>query len=115
MLPPHGNRLYQASLAIAFCVCVAGCATPTTSGIPSARDAQAAMVIGKSSKADVEAALGKAIVVSFDSGYEVWVYQERSAAAGSGLFGQPAKERPELVLLFEPAGILKKTRIRMPS
>jgi outer membrane protein assembly factor BamE (lipoprotein component of BamABCDE complex) len=114
MSPPQNNRLVQAWLAIAFCICVAGCATPTTTGIASARDAQAGMVIGKSTKADVEAALGTAIVVSFDSGYEVWIYRERSAA-GVGLFGQPAKERPELVLLFEPAGILKKTRVRVPA
>ena len=114
MSVPRGNRFVQAWLALAFCACIAGCATPTTIGIPSARDAQAAMVIGKSSKADVEAALGKAVVVSFDSGYEVWVYREQSAA-GSGLFGPPAKERTELVLLFEPAGILKKTRVRVPG
>jgi hypothetical protein len=73
------------------------------------------MVIGKSSKADVVATLGKATVVSFDSGYEVWIYREKSAAAGLGLFGQPAKERSELVLLFEPAGVLKKTRVRVPA
>ena len=115
MSPPQGSRLWQAWLAIAFCVCIAGCATPMSSDIPSARDAQAAVMIGKSSKADVEAALGKALVVSFDSGYEVWIYRERSAAAGSGLFGQPAKERSELVLLFEPAGTLKKTRVRVPA
>jgi len=88
---------------------------PDTADIPSARDAQAAVMIGKSSKADVEAALGKALVVSFDSGYEVWIYRERSAAAGLGLFGQPTQERPELVLLFEPAGTLKKTRVRGPA
>ena len=88
---------------------------PDTADIPSARDAQAAVMIGKSSKADVEAALGKALVVSFDSGYEVWVYREKSAAAGAGLFGSPAKEKTELVLLFEPAGTLKKTRVRGPA
>jgi hypothetical protein len=115
MSPPQGNRLGQAWLAIAFCVCIAACATPATTGIPSARDAQAAMAIGKSTKADVEAALGKAIVVSFDSGYEVWIYREKSAAAGLGLFGQPTQERPELVLLFEQAGTLKKTRVRGPA
>ena len=94
----------------------AGCSTlPETADIPSARNAQAAVTIGKSTKADVEAALGKALVVGFDSGYEVWIYRERSASVGSGLFGQPAKERPELVLLFEPAGILKKTRVRVPE
>jgi outer membrane protein assembly factor BamE (lipoprotein component of BamABCDE complex) len=114
MLPRPRKVLLQAWIAIAFCVCVAGCATPATTagGIASARDAQAALVIGKSTKAQVEAALGKAIVVSFDSGYEVWVYRERVAPAGFGLFAQPPKEKSELVLLFEPAGVLKKSRVR---
>jgi hypothetical protein len=110
---PH-NVLLKTWIAIALCICVAGCSTmPNTVGIASARDAHAAVVIGKSSKADVEAALGKAIVVSFDSGYEVWVYRERGAPAG--LFAQSRKEKAEFVLLFEPSGIVKKTRVRMPS
>jgi hypothetical protein len=37
-------------------------------------------------------------MVNFDSGYEVWVYRQPPAA--------------ELVLLFEPSGILSKTRVR---
>ena len=114
MSPRPNNLLLNSWLAVLLCV--ASCSTmPDTADIPSARDAQAAVMIGKSSKADVEAALGKALVVRFDSGYEVWIYRERSAAAGSGLFGQPAKERSELVLLFEPAGTLKKTRVRVPA
>ena len=117
MLPRPRNGLRLALIAIAFCVCVAGCATPpsTAGGIASARDAQAAVVTGKSTKAQVEAALGKALVVSFDSGYEVWVYRERPAPAGFSLFAPPPKEKAELVLLFEPAGVLKKSRVRVPA
>ena len=114
MLPRQSSLLLHAWVVVALCT--AGCSTLTdTADIPSARNAQAAVTIGKSTKADVEAALGKALVVSFDSGYEVWVYREKSAAAGAGMFGSPAKEKIELVLLFEPAGTLKKTRIRMPG
>ena len=111
---PHNVPL-RTWVAIALCACVAGCATPATTvgGIASAREAQSAVTIGKSTRADVEAALGKAIVVSFDSGYEVWVYRERGA--GSGLFGQPRREQAELVLLFEPSGVLKKMRVRQPA
>jgi len=61
--------------------------------------------VGKSTKADVRAALGEAVVVDFESGYEVWVYRERL----------PEKAKPpaaELVLLFDPSGTLAKTRIR---
>ena len=114
MLPRQSSLLLYIWLVVALCT--AGCSTlPDTADIPSARNAQAAITIGKSTKADVEAALGKALIVGFDSGYEVWIYRERSASVGSGLFGRPAKERPELVLLFEPAGILKKTRVRVPE
>jgi len=88
------------------CVLVAGCtALPQGSkskplGPAEIRSAQAAsgvISVGKSTKADVRAALGEAVVVDFDTGYAVWVYRER-----------PSKE---LVLLFDPSGTLKKTRI----
>jgi hypothetical protein len=73
--------------------------------IRSAQGAQEALIIGKSTKADVRAALGEAVVVDFESGYEVWVYKERLGEKGK----PPATE---LVLLFDPSGTLAKTRIR---
>jgi len=101
------------------CVLVAGCSileSPNSKerseGMPlgpaqvrSARAAADAIAVGKSTKAEVRAALGEAVVVDFESGYEVWVYRERL----------PEKAKPpatELVLLFEPSGVLAKTRIR---
>jgi len=61
-------------------------------------------VVGETSKSDVRAALGPATAVDFASGYEVWVYRE-----------PPRKEPPapgaELVLLFDPGGLLAKTRV----
>src|SRR4051812_19742216 len=106
------SALNCASLMIA--ICVVGCATPmpNSGNVTSARDAQAAVTIGKSTKAEVEAALGKAIAVSFDSGYEVWVYREKGTR---GLFARPTGDNAELVLLFEPRGVLKKSRIRDAS
>ena len=63
------------------------------------------LAVGKSTKAEVRAALGEAIVVDFESGYEVWVYRERP--------GEKAKPpATELVLLFEPSGLLTRARIR---
>jgi hypothetical protein len=97
-------------LALAACACLTACAllqAPRTSTreaplgpgeIRSAHAAQQAISIGKSNKADVRAALGEAVVVDFDSGYEVWVYRER-----------PPKN--ELVLLFAPSGVLIKLRV----
>jgi len=89
---------------------LAGCALlqpPPKPAAPafSAAAAANAVVIGKSTKADVLAALGEAVVVDFPSGYEVWVYRERRQE-------KSAAPAPELVLLFEPSGLLAKTRVR---
>jgi hypothetical protein len=94
-------------VVLAFCACVAGCATsggPPYTAIPVQR-AGDAITVGKSTKAEVMAMLGKTTVVSFDSGYEVWVYQitgEQWATRGI----------TEFVVLFAPSGIVTKTRIR---
>jgi hypothetical protein len=103
-------------LILAACLLVAGCAVlrPPASEesrplgpaeVRSAQAAQDALTIGKSTKADVRAALGEAIVVDFDSGYEVWVYRER-------LREKMPPPATEFVLLFDPSGTLTKTRIR---
>jgi len=95
-------------LILAACLLLAGCTLlepkktkeETRLGPAEIRSAQTAtetIAVGKSTKADVRAALGEAVVVDFDTGYAVWVYRER-----------PSKE---LVLLFDPSGTLKKTRI----
>ena len=102
---------------VAACALVSGCSLfqqipesvePVPLGpaeIRSAQAAQDAVTIGKSTKADVRAALGEAIVVDFESGYEVWVYRER-------LREKMPPPATELVLLFEPSGVLARTRIR---
>jgi len=90
------------------CALLAGCAAPPpkpAAPAPNLRELLSSLSVGRSTKADVRAALGEGTVVNFDSGYEVWVYR------------QPAVEKPptpaaELVLLFEPSGILSKTRVR---
>ena len=89
------------------CVLVAGCTglPPGSKSKPLAQTAADAITVGKSTKADVRAALGEAVVLDFESGYEVWVYRERLAE----------KRKPpaaELVLLFDPSGTLAKTRVR---
>ena len=103
---------------LATCLFIGGCVlleppakTPEAAAplgqaeIRSARGAADGISAGKSTKADVRGALGEAIVVDFESGYEVWVYRER--------LGEKAKPpATELVLLFEPSGILTKRRIR---
>lgn len=127
----------RAGLAFAFCACVAGCAVPgasplttgaaaaNTISVHSARDA---ITIGRSTKAEVIAALGKTTVVSFDSGFEVWVYQitvegvigatapksnwfQRMLQVGSEK--ELTRGRNEFVVLFAPSGIVSKTRTRL--
>ena len=81
-------------------------------GVISAKDAersQERIAIGKSTKADVVATLGRtSAILTFESGFEVWVYRitpSREAKQGEG----------ELVMLFAPAGTLAKTRLRSPG
>jgi hypothetical protein len=126
---------FHAGVVFAFCACVAGCAVPGASPVTtgtaaanaiSARIARDAITIGKSTKADVIAAFGKTTAVSFDSGFEVWVYQvigervtgetaakpswvERILHAGSET---GTRGNTEFVVLFAPSGVVTKTRIR---
>jgi hypothetical protein len=117
------ERLLCMGLAplLAACLALAGCASPLderdsrnalpefrTAGM-SMQGAKDAIIPGTSTKADVAAALGPGTVVKFDSGYEVWVYRAKAY--------KPAVDAPgtnELVVLFAPSGIVKKTRIRTP-
>ena len=100
----------------AVCLWLTGCAgsfgeEESKNSAPSFRDpkmsvqeALDALVIGKSTQADVVAALGKAAVIKFDSGFEVWVYRVRS--------NEIAVKKTEVVVLFAPSGVVKKVRTR---
>jgi hypothetical protein len=110
---------------------IIGCATPPASS-PSAvvisQEAKLlpadkvkdAITVGRSTKADVLAALGRTLAISFDSGYEVWLYRLADDPRLSTPPGQRAarsdKSRAdasaELVILFEPSGVVAKTRVR---
>ena len=110
---------FSASL---ICLGLAGCASPPAgsnaqAGVPGFRDpamsmqsANAAIAIGTSTRAEVLMALGPAIVVKFDSGHEVWVYRKKSPERSPEKAVTPA----ELVILFAPSGVVKKTRIKPP-
>ncbi len=60
---------------------------------------------GSSHKAEVESALGHAIVIPFDSGYEVWVYRWPGP-------DRTTRSATELVLLFDSTGLMTKARLR---
>ena len=103
------------SIVCACCLWLAACAGPGlfsagTEAPPfsnpalSMQSAYDSITVGKSSKADVMAALGLATVINFDSRYEVWVYRAKSR--------EPAETKAEFVILFSPDGVVKKTRLR---
>ena len=101
------------AFALASCLGLSGCAVgfgsetnaqPFRDKTMSLQSAEGAMTIGTSTKADVLKTLGPATVVKFDSGYEVWAYRDKPARA--------AVPGNELVILFTPDGIVKKSRVR---
>jgi hypothetical protein len=107
----------RVAAVLGLCAWLAGCAgLDGTSGTSqrqppfrdpamSVQEAGGIVVAGKSTKAEVATALGPATAVKFDSGFEVWVYRGKPPA------GQKTDE-PEFIVLFDPAGTVKKTRIR---
>ena len=118
-------------VALVLSACIAGCATPTASTVPSAAvtplrtkvipadRARDAIAIGRSTRADVTAALGETLAITFDSGFEVWVYRVAGDTSGKERDGlRSARGRGEelrmgeFVVLFAPSGVVAKTRIR---
>ncbi|MGZ8203251.1 MAG: hypothetical protein ACXWUB_08375 [Burkholderiales bacterium] len=115
--------LFRIGVALASALCIVGCATqPSTAPsavvtpvrpkvIPADR-IKDAVAIGMTSKADVIASLGETLVISFDTGYEVWVYtlaQDRTQRiVGRAAPGTSA----EFVILFAPSGLVAKSRVR---
>jgi hypothetical protein len=109
-------RRVEALLCASFIAAMAGCAGPSApppgaapakAAVIAPQAAQALVVAGKSKKADVEAALGRADTVRFDSGWDVWTYRWRGKQ-------RTTRGDAELVILFGPDGLVRKTRIRPP-
>ncbi|ROZ69427.1 hypothetical protein [Ramlibacter sp. WS9] len=107
------TRSLHALTSIAGGLLLAGCAgdgaiTESTPGVVRTAgvspQAASQSVAGKN-QGDVAATLGKATVVHFDSGYEVWVYRWPGA-------DRTSRTATELVVLFDASGVVRKTRIR---
>ena len=95
-------------LTLAGCAALeAPAASPFRDTALSMTRAQALIISGTSTRSDVTEALGPASVIVFDSGFEVWAYREKRSQAPAG--------GAELAILFAPSGIVKKTRLRLPS
>lgn len=115
-------------VAAVSAVCLAGCATPPSitpsAVVTSSRTkviaterAKSAVAIGRSTRADVAAALGETLVISFDTGFEVWVYRlagetRMHGVARTGSDEATRETGSEYVILFSPSGLVAKTRIR---
>ena len=109
------THIFCSSMVCASCIGLAACvapglfnngpsAPPFSNPALSMQNASDSVVVGKTSKADVLATLGPATMISFDSGYEVWVYRAKSRGA--------AENTAEFVVLFTPDGVVKKSRLR---
>jgi len=93
--------------AAACALLLAGCAAAPPPAATLANEARlaASTVPGQATRDSVKAALGATRVQSFDSGYQVWMYQIPRAG------GRYA----EFVILFAPDGVVRKVRQREPG
>ena len=106
------KTLIRAGLALAAFLWLSACGSLNAGGTaPPFRDPTMSMqnaydtvVVGKTSQAEAMAVLGPATDIQFDSGYAVWVYRAKVKESDA--------DRAEFVILFEPSGVVKKTRIR---
>jgi hypothetical protein len=97
------------AVAAALAAGLAGCASEPVAFRDSrttVHNASAQVEPGRSTKADVAAALGPGQAIVFDSGWEVWVWRQKEAGF---------RQRSEFVALFDAAGVVRKVRVRRPS
>ena len=96
----------RALLGMACAALLGACATgapPPGTQVPEQKLVTGA--VPGATRASVLAALGPTNKISFDSGYEVWQYQTP----------RPGGQFAEYVILFDPAGVVTKTRKREPG
>jgi hypothetical protein len=100
------NRLARTG-ALCCAAMLAACATqpPPPGTLVDQAQLLQAVVPGQTTKAELLAAFGPTRAVTFDSGYEVWLYQ---SPAGAGRYA-------EFVILLDRYGVVSKTRRRAPS
>ena len=78
---------------------------------PVAIRSRQSVTLGKSTKADVQATLGKARTVRFETGFEVWAYRLIDQAKARKLRDDEPVPESELVVLFDPQGVATKVRL----
>jgi hypothetical protein len=71
-----------------------------------------AVVVGRSTRADVNAALGDTLAIRFENGYELWLYRLTGQPVGGRGRSRVPGESAEFVVLFGPSGVAVKSRVR---
>jgi hypothetical protein len=99
-------------------VCIAGCAATGNGAVTTLTQERAAqaIVIGTSTRADIERTFGQANVTRFANGYELWLYQVGYAKSVDAipyvnLVVSSADNTRELTILFDQAGVVRKYRL----
>lgn len=94
---------------LAAAILLAGCTVQPQRPAPPFRDARLtvdaasqALIAGRTTRQEARALLGEPEAVPFATGWEAWVYRGKDERG----------PREELVLLFDPAGVLTKLRVR---
>jgi hypothetical protein len=101
---PLVARLRGADLWLSVAGCMAGCATQVDPVQAAAKKQFTQTIVpGMSTKTQIFQVMGPALIVRFDSGYEVWRY------------GESNEEGAEFVILFDAQGVVKKTRRRLAT
>ena len=108
-------RGYRYNAPLVFAAACAGCAATGNGAVKTLtrQEAAQAIVIGKSTRADIAAAFGTASVTRFANGYELWLYQVGYAKAVDSmpyvnLVVSSADNKRELSILFDRGGVVKK-------
>lgn len=103
---------------LALATALSGCASTGNGKLPTLTPVRAAQDIipGKSTRADIEAAFGKAAITSYADGHEVWLYQLGvpklvDSLPYVNLVLNSADNKKELSILFNRAGIVKKYQL----
>jgi len=107
--------MLRCMLIIAACLWLVGCTAPRPPApLPPFRDpamtlqgASQTILPGRTSRDELATSLGPATVVRFAGGFEVWIYSVKATASQP-----PAGSPAELVVLLDPSGVVKKTRIK---
>ena len=107
-----------ALITVVLAAALSGCAATGNGALARLTPERAAhaIVIGKSTKADISAAFGQASVTPYASGHEVWLYQLGygkivDSLPYVNLVLSSADNPKELSILFDRGGVVRKYRL----